>query len=101
LKNGKKILIISTGGTILMERDDKSGVKPIEGSLGVLSKISKYNKTIIDSISLFQIPSPHINEKHMLSIVKTINENNNKYDSFIVLHGTDTVEETAYFVDYW
>lgn len=51
--------------------------------------------------SLFNIPSPHINIEHWqqlkMRIEKAVNEEN--VDGVVITHGTDTLEETSYFLD--
>ena len=52
--------------------------------------------TVLD---FFNIPSPHITPYHMLDIYKKIKETAGQYDGVVITHGTDTLEETAYFLD--
>ncbi|VEI45644.1 L-asparaginase [Actinobacillus equuli] len=51
--------------------------------------------------SVLNVPSPHITLQHWLllktRIEKAVNEEN--YDGIVITHGTDTLEETAYFLD--
>ncbi len=95
----KKLLVISTGGTILMLENSKAGVKPYENGLGLLKDPFDMVESEVETISLFNIPSPHITEQHMLEVADVIVKNQEKYDGFVVLHGTDTVEESSYFID--
>lgn len=51
--------------------------------------------------SVLNVPSPHITLQHWLllktRIEKAVNEE--QYDGIVIIHGTDTLEETAYFLD--
>src|SRR5699024_6995131 len=66
-----------------------------------LSGFSEQYKGIADveELVIFDLPSPQITPVHMLKLAQTINEKRSEYDGFVVTHGTDTLEETAYFLD--
>lgn len=98
----KKILIIHTGGTISMSEDSQTGaVKPNEKN-PLLDKTDILN-TWCDLIieEPFHLPSPHITPKEMLQLKQLIDQYIAKeaIDGVVITHGTDTLEETAYFLD--
>ncbi|AGQ37704.1 asparaginase [Mannheimia haemolytica D171] len=67
--------------------------------LAALERLNHPAKLVQES--LFNIPSPHINIEHWqqlkMRIEKAVNEEN--VDGIVITHGTDTLEETSYFLD--
>ncbi|RCW64892.1 asparaginase [Saliterribacillus persicus] len=93
----EKILVIHTGGTISMQEDIDKGITTSEHH-PLLEASKEYD---LDETIMFNLPSPHITTNHMLQISKHINKvlDQSSYKGVVVTHGTDTLEETAYFLD--
>ncbi len=98
----KNILIIHTGGTISMVEDQKTG-SVIESVKNPIS-----SKALEDTMTFhfiveepFQLPSPHITPREMFSMKQLIEEKQSQMaiSGIVITHGTDTLEETAYFLD--
>ena len=53
----------------------------------------------VENLDLFNIPSPHMTPQHMLALYQTIKKKASDFDGIVITHGTDTLEETAYFLD--
>ncbi|MDX2430417.1 MAG: asparaginase [Bacteroides sp.] len=97
-QDGRSILIIYTGGTIGMMVD------PVKGSLKPFdfSKIMEYLPEIrgygyrIESIS-FEPPidSSDIDTSTWVKLAEIIEENYDRFDGFVILHGTDTMAYSA------
>ena len=94
----KKILVLHTGGTISMQADQNGAVElsPINPMTQVTSALENIE---VVSVDFFNLPSPHIQIDHMMMIYKKIREEASHFDGFVITHGTDTLEETAYFLD--
>ncbi|MGX6978562.1 asparaginase [Vagococcus elongatus] len=97
----KKILVLHTGGTIAMSEDSATGAVSVSQINPLLQQSLVLNTdTRLQIEDIFYLPSPHITPEHMLTlknrILRGIKEG---YDGVVITHGTDTLEETAYFLD--
>lgn len=94
----KKILALHTGGTISMLANENGHVASTQ--INPMTIVENPIDSIqVTSRDIFNIPSPHIQMKHMLLLYQMIKEEATNYDGFVITHGTDTLEETAYFLD--
>ena len=94
----KKILVLHTGGTISMQADDSGAV--VTSQENPMNHVSNPLEGVeVHALDFFNLPSPHIKPKHMLALYQKIKEEADRYDGFVITHGTDTLEETAYFLD--
>ena len=96
----KKILIITTGGTIAMKHNSPFGVIPnnkFAKQLCSLPQLKEIATIVVYEFS--NIPSPFIDPNKMLELAKTVDEKIRNYDGVVITHGTDTLEETAYMLD--
>jgi len=94
----KKILVLHTGGTISMQADASGAV--VTSSDNPMNHVSNpLEGSQVQSLDFFNLPSPHIKPKHMLALYQKIKEEADNYDGVVITHGTDTLEETAYFLD--
>ena len=96
----KSILMIGTGGTIASEMSS-SGLTPELTTRQLLKYIPDIsNICTVDCIQLFSLDSSNMQPKHWVSIADTIKDNYNKYDGFVISHGTDTMAYTAAALSY-
>jgi L-asparaginase len=92
------ILIIYTGGTIGMVRDKQTGsLHPVNGTelyehIPILGKLD-YGIEFYSFDPL--LDSSNMNPGHWVELVSVIEDNYEKYDGFVVLHGSDTMAYTA------
>ncbi|RIL87779.1 asparaginase, partial [Staphylococcus equorum] len=97
----KSLLVIHTGGTISMSEDESNRVltndeNPIAQHQSLIKKYAH-----IEEVMPFNVPSPHITLSHVKELISIIEheEQNSNYDGYVITHGTDTLEETAYLLD--
>lgn len=95
----KKILFISTGGTIVSS-DHGEGFEPYYSVDKLIKSINNKGKCLIDGKLLMNIDSSNMNPDHWVKIAKEISNNYSKYDAFIVSHGTDTMAYTSSALTY-
>lgn len=69
---------------------------PLHETLPTISSLAD-----IIALDVFNLPSPHITPEKMLLLGKTIKEKVQQgvCEGVVITHGTDTLEETAYFLD--
>lgn len=96
----KKILMIGTGGTISCEASS-NGLAPAKLAEELLKYCPKV-KTMceVECIQIFNIDSTNIRPEHWLMIKNVIQKNYDKYDGFVITHGTDTLAYTAAALSY-
>ncbi|WP_137597625.1 asparaginase [Paucilactobacillus kaifaensis] len=95
----KKILILHTGGTISMQTDQHGSIET-----SAVNPLVRQTPQLTDQVSImqeevFNLPSPHMTPETMLTLAQRIQAVAANYDGIVVTHGTDTLEETAYFLD--
>lgn len=97
----KHLLVIHTGGTISMSQDQSNKVvtndiNPISLHQDVINQYAQ-----IDELNPFNVPSPHMTIQHVKQLKDIILEavTNKYYDGFVITHGTNTLEETAFLLD--
>jgi L-asparaginase len=99
----EKILIVFTGGTFSMMIDESTGgAVPHYSGSELIEKIPEArNLAEIECYDFGKYPGPHITPDLMFQLSKKIKEfvEKGNYRGIIVTHGTDTLEETAYFLD--
>ncbi len=99
----KKIAIIFNGGTISMKVDPKlkAAVPSLTGEeiMSMVTGIESFAE--IESYNFSSLPSPHVTPEIMFELSKYIKSFTDRedIDGVVVTHGTDSLEETAFFLD--
>lgn len=96
----KKILLIATGGTIASS-ESEDGLTPSIDVKQLLSYIPEIESIChLEGVSIMSVDSTNMNPTLMVKIAETIAKYYEKYDGFVISHGTDTMAYTAAAVTY-
>ena len=96
----KKILIIGTGGTIA-SKPSADGLTPDLDSKQLIDSIPSISDICdVDCIQAFSLDSTNVRPEHWLILAEIITENYDRYDGFVITHGTDTMAYTAAGLSY-
>lgn len=99
----KKVIVITTGGTIAMKYDKETGglVPTVSGDdlINAVPPLAKLAN--IDVVEYMNVPSGHVTPKMMFNLSKLVDSKAAAKDvaGIVITHGTDTLEETAYMLD--
>ena len=99
----KKVAVVFNGGTISMKVDEriKAAVPSLSGEdiMAMVTGIEEYAE--IESYNFSSLPSPYMTPKLMLKLSNMVQELLDREDitGVVITHGTDTLEETAYFLN--
>jgi len=100
-----KVVLLTTGGTIASAKDKKTGL--LKAGILTGNEILSMKNLLsdldveVEVESIFQIPSNCMTFNHLLILKEKIEKifKYNSVDGVVITHGTDTLEETAYFLD--
>ncbi|MBW1605250.1 asparaginase [Lactobacillus sp. Sy-1] len=96
----KTILAIHTGGTISMSADENGEVIPNQENPIASHDVTLDGQVKLINDPMFNLPSPHVTPEVMLQLRdRVLKAEKDGIDGVVITHGTDTLEETAYFLD--
>ncbi|MBU1669188.1 asparaginase [bacterium] len=94
----EKILIINTGGTFNKVYNPLTGNLDINPKDNALKSIAKHWLTQFMVINIIGKDSLDMTDEDRDEIYKTIKKYD--YSKIIIVHGTDTMDQTAYYLDF-
>ncbi len=99
----KKVVVITTGGTIAMRYDESTdGLVPAISGEELMDAVHGLKDICtVEVIEFSNIPSPHVTPKLMKELGDKVDEIalDKSVSGIVITHGTDTIEESAYFLD--
>ncbi|MBU2699454.1 L-asparaginase [Sporomusaceae bacterium BoRhaA] len=99
----KKVIVITTGGTIAMKYDAATdGLIPAVNGADLVEAVPALKEVAqVEVVEFSNVPSGYITPKSMFELSKTVDQYAQKkaIAGIVITHGTDTLEETAYLLD--
>ncbi len=96
----KSILLIATGGTIASAEDGR-GLSPVLTGAELAACVPEIDGLCtLDILQLMNIDSTNMRPADWLRIAQAVAERYERYDGFLILHGTDTMAYTAAALSY-
>jgi L-asparaginase len=96
----KNILFIATGGTIASFQTENGlapGISP-DRIIEAVPAVQRFCR--VDAITILNLDSTNMQPEHWLKMAGCIKSNYEKYDGFVIAHGTDTMAYTAAALSY-
>lgn len=97
-----KILLIATGGTIAMRKNEAGKVVPADSGFDLLQSLPDLQvEAEWDVLDFSNVASCNMSPERMLALAKAVEKHfaDPGLKGIIITHGTDTLEETAFFLD--
>lgn len=100
-----RITVIATGGTIAGTAQSGTNAEYQASQLAVAKLLEAVPEiqtlAQVTGVQAFQISSQDMSNSHWLLLAKQVNQllASDKVDGVVITHGTDTMEETAYFLN--
>jgi L-asparaginase len=93
-----RLAIIQTGGTIASRPDEQGNIRPLSSPNDLTQALPQLARFDLEVYQPFNLPSPHITPAHMQELAQFIHHIAPNVDGIVITHGTDTLEETAFFL---
>ena len=96
----KNILMIGTGGTIASGQTAEGLAPELDPSRLLQDTPRVAQLCRVDCLQLYSLDSTNIRPDHWLGLARAIRQHYDRYDGFVISHGTDTMAYTAAALSY-
>lgn len=94
-----KVLLIHTGGTLSQERGGDGVFRPSEKNyLDLVERINDIADITFEKTA--NIDSSNMETKHRAMLAQKVYDNHLRYSGFVIVHGTDTMVDSAAAINY-
>ncbi|WP_251341305.1 asparaginase [Haloplanus halophilus] len=93
-----RVTLLATGGTIA-STGDGDGATPDLDAAALGRRVPAVDDVDVAVETFSTVPSPHVTVEDMWRLTERIRDLEGGTDAVVVTHGTDTLEETAYFLE--
>ncbi len=92
----KNVLLLATGGTIASQPTLRGGLAPAVTATDLLRFVPELRGLCaVDAIQLYHLDSTNMGPAQWLGLARALRDNYDRYDGFVITHGTDTMAYTA------
>ena len=96
----RKVAVLTTGGTIASKQNERGKLEAgVYSGQELAARLGLPDDIEVHIVSMFQKPSAHISFSDLDAIRDYLEENRKRYNGIVITHGTDTLEESAYYLD--
>jgi L-asparaginase len=99
--NTKRVLVISTGGTIAMTNSTGAGITPTLSGMDLVRAAPELaRKADLEVVPFSTKPGASLSLEELIEIAELIDSRaSEQFSGAVVVQGTDTIEETAFVLD--
>jgi L-asparaginase len=98
-----RVALVFTGGTMAVTTDKNAGPVPNLKGKEILERIPEVKKYLpavsFEVFDFATLPGPHFSPQMMLTLSDFVRAVSEDCDGVVITHGTDSMEESAYFLD--
>ena len=100
---GANVAAVFTGGTIAVSANRKASIIPALSGREIMDRVPEVRQYLpamhVQVHDFAMLPGPHVSPEMMLTLADFVRALAEHSDGVVITHGTDSMEECAYFLD--